>query len=64
MAHISFIVAGVGLEIQIVFVATIRLLLTLPTCFLLYLRVSIKQTLTWKAARKLPSFPIKSFFPL
>ena len=45
MAHISFIVAGVGLEIQVVFVATIRLL-TLPTCFLPYLRVSIKQTLT------------------
>ena len=46
MAHISFIVAGVGLEIQIVFVATTRLLLILPTCFLPYLRVSIKQTLT------------------
>ena len=61
MANISFIVAGVGLEIPIGFVATIRLLLTLPTPFLPYGRVSTKQTLSLQVARKMLSFPIKSF---
>ena len=61
MANISFIVAGVGLEIPIGFVATIRLLFTLPTPFLPYGRVSTKQTLSLQVARKMLSFPIKSF---
>lgn len=56
MANISFTVAGAGLEIQIGFVATIRLPLSpypLPSP---PKRASTKQPLTWEAARKMLSY--------